>query len=109
MHYGLGPAFALGALAAYARLWYIWAVALRFRAWAPGVKYKSIFKFDSDFDVEVASRVARVWDEDGNLDPVAIELAETVIKARCRRAARAFGGFLGRRMGRGRARWGGVV
>jgi len=80
MHYGLGPAFALGCLAAYLRLWYMWAVALRFRAWTPGVKYKSIFKFDSDFDVEVASRVARVWDEDGGLDPVAIELAETVIK-----------------------------
>lgn len=30
--------------------------------------------------LQVASRVMRVWDEDGTLDPVAVDLAETVIK-----------------------------
>lgn len=82
MYYGMGPVFILGAVLGYCRLWYMWTVALKFRDWQPGMKYKSIYKFESDLDVEVASRVMRVWDEDDTYDAVAIDLAETIIKAR---------------------------
>lgn len=33
-------------------------------------------RFASDKDVEIASRVARVWDEDGNHDAAALDLGE---------------------------------
>ncbi len=36
----------------------------------------------SDYAVEVAARVGRVFDEDGVVDPAAIDIAENVLKVR---------------------------
>ncbi len=42
---------------------------------------RKIYKFSSDTDVEVASRVMRVWDEDGKPDPDALDLGEIILKS----------------------------
>eukprot|EP00967_Tisochrysis_lutea_P069085 scaffold90712_cov20-Tisochrysis_lutea.AAC.2 len=39
-------------------------------------------RFNNSFEVELASRVDRVWDEDGNLDAAALDLGEAVLKVR---------------------------
>ena len=44
--------------------------------------YRRIYIFASDTDVEVISRIGRVWDEDDQLDPAALDLAENIIKVR---------------------------
>lgn len=58
LYYGMGPVFVLGCALGYSRLWYMWSVALRFRLWQPGMKYKSIYKFDTDLDVEARCHVS---------------------------------------------------
>lgn len=47
----------------------------------PNLYSKRVHRFADDKDVEVASRVARVWDEDGNTDPQLLDLAEVIIRA----------------------------
>lgn len=39
-------------------------------------------RFKDEYEVEVASRVARIWDDDDNHDPEANDIAETVLKVR---------------------------
>jgi hypothetical protein len=39
-------------------------------------------RFKDEYEVEVAARVARIWDDDDNHDPEAMEIAETVLKVR---------------------------
>jgi hypothetical protein len=80
MFYGIAPAFLLGGMVAFVRLGYFFRVALRFARWNTDTKSRSIFKFASETDVEVASRVMRVWDEDNIPDPAALDLGELVIK-----------------------------
>lgn len=84
MFYGIAPAFFLGGLAAFVRLGYFFRVALRFAHWNTDIKSRKVMKFASETDVEVASRVMRVWDEDHIPDPAALDLGELVIKVRFR-------------------------
>ncbi|GAX73194.1 hypothetical protein CEUSTIGMA_g647.t1 [Chlamydomonas eustigma] len=81
MFYGMLPMFFLGGLAAFLRLSYFFKIGLRFRNLDPNQKSKKLYKFSSDTDVEVISRVLRVWDDDHIPDPDALALGETIIKA----------------------------
>ena len=42
--------------------------------------HRKLYKFTSDTDVEVISRVLRVWDEDMIPSPAALDLGEVIIK-----------------------------
>jgi hypothetical protein len=57
---------------------------MKFARYQPGMKARAIHRFTEDFDVEVAARcLMRVWvDDEGTLDPVALDLAENVLKVR---------------------------
>lgn len=72
--------FLVGAGICWARLVYTWRSALKFKVLPPGVKPRTIHRFMEDFDVEIASRIGRVWDEEGVLDPTALDLAENVLR-----------------------------
>ena len=78
------PIFLLGGALAYARLYYMWSVAMKFKKeWREGMRYKDVYRFREPYDVEIVSRVMRVWEEDDEtLDPDALDLAETVYKVR---------------------------
>jgi len=73
-------AFAAGWGITYVRLWYAWKCALCFKVVQPGVKPRSLHHFWDDYAVEVAARIGRVFDEDGISDPVALDIAENVLK-----------------------------
>jgi hypothetical protein len=49
-----------------------------------------IHRFWTEFDVEIASRIGRVWDSEGVLDQTALDVAENVLKVcgGCRRTPR---------------------
>ncbi len=38
-------------------------------------------RFNDDKEVEIASRIGRVWDEEGNVDPQCLDLAEIILRA----------------------------
>eukprot|EP00879_Flechtneria_rotunda_P020397 GHRR01021459.1.p1 GENE.GHRR01021459.1~~GHRR01021459.1.p1 ORF type:complete len:889 (+),score=208.65 GHRR01021459.1:224-2890(+) len=78
---GIPLMFLAGAGICWGRLLYAWKTALKFKVLPPNVKPRLLHRFSSEFDVEVSSRVGRVWDEDGVLDQTAVELAENVLKA----------------------------
>jgi hypothetical protein len=80
MSVGVPVMFIVGGGICWLRLVYAWRTALKFKQLPPGVKPRSIHRFTSEFDVEVASRIGRVWDEDGVLDAAATEIAENVLK-----------------------------
>jgi hypothetical protein len=82
MAVGVPIAFVVGGGICWLRLVYAWRTALKFKQLPPGVKPRSIHRFTSEFDVEVASRIGRVWDEEGVLDATAKEIAENVLKVR---------------------------
>jgi hypothetical protein len=82
MSVGVPVMFVAGAGICWLRLVYAWRTALKFKQLPAGVKPRSIHRFTSEFDVEVASRIGRVWDEDGVLDATATEIAENVLKVR---------------------------
>jgi len=66
----------------YARLWYAWRIALKFKHVDPAMKPRSIHTFFDDFDVEVAARIGRVFDSEGAYcDPGALDLAENVLRS----------------------------
>lgn len=77
---GVPVMFIVGAGICWLRLVYAWRTALKFKQLPAGVKPRSIHRFTSEFDVEVASRIGRVWDEDGVLDAAATEIAENVLR-----------------------------
>ncbi len=80
---GVPFAFMGSAAAAYWQIWRLWLAGLKFRnVDVSAVKPRTIHRFSTDFDVEVASRVGRVWDEDFNLDQRAVDIAENVLKVR---------------------------
>eukprot|EP00882_Tetradesmus_deserticola_P006573 GHRQ01006917.1.p1 GENE.GHRQ01006917.1~~GHRQ01006917.1.p1 ORF type:complete len:1485 (+),score=562.58 GHRQ01006917.1:723-5177(+) len=81
MAVGVPVMFVAGGGVCWMRLVYAWRTALKFKQLPPGVKPRSIHRFTSEFDVEVASRIGRVWDEEGVLDTAATEVAENVLKA----------------------------
>lgn len=81
MWYGMLPAFLLCGLGAFGRLTYFFRVGLRFRLLKPDQKSRLLYKFSSDTDVEVISRVLRVWDEDKVPDPLALDLGEVILKS----------------------------
>ena len=72
--------FLVGAGICWGHLVYAWRSALKFKELPPGVKPRTIHRFMEDFDVEVASRIGRIWDDEGVLDPTALELAENVLR-----------------------------
>lgn len=79
---GLPTAFLVGMGAMFIRLYYAWRAALKFAAAEPGVRPRSVHTFFDDFDVEVASRIMRVFDAEGvPCDPAALDAAETVLRA----------------------------
>jgi hypothetical protein len=80
--YGMIPIFLLGGAMAYARLHYMWKIAMKFKhEWREGVRFKDVHRFREAYDVEIVSRVMRVWEEDDEtLDPEALDLAETIYK-----------------------------
>jgi hypothetical protein len=82
MAVGVPVMFVVGAGICWLRLVYAWRTALKFKQLPLGVKPRSIHRFTSEFDVEVASRIGRVWDEEGVLDATATEIAENVLKVR---------------------------
>ncbi|KAG2422329.1 hypothetical protein HXX76_016114 [Chlamydomonas incerta] len=83
MSYALPFVFFGSGLAAALRLYYFFRVALKFQILQqqPNLYSKRVHRFSDDKDVEIASRVARVWDEDGNTDPQLLDLAEVIIRA----------------------------
>lgn len=79
---GLPISFLVGMGAMFIRLFCAWRVALKFAAAEPGTRPRSVHTFFDDFDVEVASRIMRVFDAEGvPCDPAALDAAETVLKA----------------------------
>lgn len=79
---GLPVVFFGGMAAMYLRLYCAWRTALKFSRLGPGVKPRSIHTFWDDFDVEVAARIGRIFDAEGNnMDPAALDIAENVLKA----------------------------
>ena len=82
MAFGVPLAFFGGMAVMYARLHYAWRTALKFTNFGPGVKPRSIHTFLDDFDVEVAARIGRVFEEEGaNWDPAALDIADNVLRA----------------------------
>lgn len=82
MAVGVPVMFFVGGGICWAHLVYAWRTALKFKTLPPGVKPRNIHRFTSEFDVEVASRIGRVWDEEGVVDLTAMNLAENVLKVR---------------------------
>jgi hypothetical protein len=79
---GVPVAFLGGMAAMYGRLYYAWRVALKFAHADPAIKPRSIHTFFDDFDVEVAARIGRVFDVEGNNnDPGALDVAEGVLRS----------------------------
>lgn len=87
MAVGIPVSFLAGAGICWGHLMYAWKTALKFKVLPDGVKPRTIHRFWSEFDVEVASRIGRVWDEEGVLDQTALEIAENVIKV-CQQRSR---------------------
>lgn len=86
MAVGVPVSFIAGAAICWGHLVHAWRAALKFRVLPEGVKPRTIHRFWTEFDVEVASRVGRVWDAEGVLDQTALDLAENVLKVgRCDR------------------------
>lgn len=77
---GIPVFFCLGGGICWAHLVYAWRSALKFRTLPAGVKPRTIHRFSTEFDVEIASRIGRIWDEEGVLDAAALDLAENVLK-----------------------------
>lgn len=80
MAVGVPVCFFLGGGICWGHLVYAWKSALKFKNLPPGVKPRTIHRFTTEFDVEIASRIGRVWDEEGVFDPTALDLAENVLK-----------------------------
>ncbi|GIL79405.1 hypothetical protein Vretimale_18290 [Volvox reticuliferus] len=83
MLYGLPVVFFGAGLLGAIRLYYFFRVALKFQIMQqqPNMYSKRVHRFSDDKEVEVCSRIARVWDEDGNLDQQCLDLAETILRA----------------------------
>ncbi|KAG2486663.1 hypothetical protein HYH03_014719 [Edaphochlamys debaryana] len=79
--YGTFPVVIGGALLAAAYNWWAMRPAEKFRGLTQAVKLSSIYKFDSVDTVERLSRVMRVFDIDGVVDPDAASHGEIIIKA----------------------------
>lgn len=77
---GIPVFFFLGGGICWAHLVFAWRSALKFKVLPPGVKPRSIHRFSTEFDVEIASRIGRIWDEEGVMDSAALDLAENVLK-----------------------------
>lgn len=86
MAVGVPVSFLAGAGICWGHLMYAWKAALKFKVLPDGVKPRTIHRFWSEFNVEVASRIGRVWDEEGVLDQTALEIAENVLKVRQQRS-----------------------
>lgn len=84
---GVPVVFLAGGGLCWGHLVYAWKTALKFRVLPEGVKYRNIHRFWTEFDVEIASRIGRVWDVEGALDQTALEVAENVLKVRSGAAA----------------------
>jgi hypothetical protein len=82
MAVGVPVSCLLGAGICWGHLVYAWKAALKFKVLPEGVKPRTIHRFWTEFDVEVASRIGRVWDEEGVLDQTALDIAENVLKVR---------------------------
>lgn len=82
MAIGVPISFLAGAGICWAHLVYAWKAALKFKVLPEGVKPRTIHRFWTEFDVEVASRIGRVWDVERVLDQTALEVAENVLKVR---------------------------
>jgi hypothetical protein len=80
MAVGVPVAFLGGGAVCWGRLVYAWRAALKFKVLPEDVKPRNIHRFLTEFDVEVASRIGRVWDVEGTLDQTALEVAENVLK-----------------------------
>lgn len=85
MAVGVPVSCLLGAGICWGHLVYAWKAALKFKVLPEGVKPRTIHRFWTEFDVEVASRIGRVWDEEGVLDQTALDIAENVLKVRQQR------------------------
>ncbi|KAG2487286.1 hypothetical protein HYH03_014127 [Edaphochlamys debaryana] len=83
MAYGIPVVFFAAGIMGAIRLLYFFKVALKFQRLQlePNLYSKRIHRFGDDKYVEICSRVARVWDEDGTPDPQYLDLAETIIRA----------------------------
>jgi hypothetical protein len=86
MAVGVPVSFLAGAGICWGHLVYAWKAALKFKVLPEGVKPRTIHRFITEFDVEVASRIGRVWDAEGVLDQTALEVAENVLKVTKREA-----------------------
>ncbi|GFH06384.1 uncharacterized protein HaLaN_01005 [Haematococcus lacustris] len=82
MWLGLGPAFVLGALASWVRLYYLQVVVpRRFRRAGPDDKLTQVYRFTDPRQVEIVARCVRKWVDEDTLQPEATKTAEVVIKA----------------------------
>lgn len=77
---GVPVAFLAGGGLCWGHLVYAWKTALKFKVLPEGVKFRNIHRFWTEFDVEIASRIGRVWDAEGVLDQTALDVAENVLK-----------------------------
>lgn len=83
MAVGIPVSFLAGVGICWGHLVYAWRAALKFKVLPEGVKPRNIHRFWTEFDVEIASRIGRVWDVEGVLDQTALDVAENVLKVRC--------------------------
>ncbi|KAG2493141.1 hypothetical protein HYH03_008565 [Edaphochlamys debaryana] len=79
--YGIFPIVVGGTIITAAYNWWAMRPAKRFLNLTPGVKLSSIYKFDSVDTVEKLSRVMRVFDIEGAVEPDAASHGEIIIKA----------------------------
>ncbi|PNH12265.1 Tiny macrocysts protein B [Tetrabaena socialis] len=82
MWIGVAPAAIAGAAACHLRLWHFNHYVLgRFRDADPGMKSKTIYRFDDAREVEITARCCRSWIDEDTPEPEAVAMTEQVIKA----------------------------
>ncbi|PNH07141.1 Tiny macrocysts protein B, partial [Tetrabaena socialis] len=83
MAYGIPAVFFGAGLAGAIRLYYFFRITLKFQVLQqqPNLYSKRVHRFADEKEVEICTRITRVWDEDGVVDPACLDLAETVVRA----------------------------
>ncbi|KAF5832011.1 hypothetical protein DUNSADRAFT_12252 [Dunaliella salina] len=78
---GIFPVMVGGACCHYAFIWYKMYWTRKFVDPPPNLPLRKIFKFEYPEDVEIMSRAMRKFDRDGVVDPQAVELGDTILRA----------------------------
>ncbi|KAG2443480.1 hypothetical protein HXX76_001833 [Chlamydomonas incerta] len=79
--YGIFPVIAGGMVITAVHYWWVMRPGKLFKDMQPGIKASKIYKLEDFNQVELLSRTMRKFDIDGDVDPDAAVLGETIIKA----------------------------